>query len=141
MKRFLAICIAICVAIPPLGAAALDFPVEMIIQPPKSYKRQTLWVGPVEYPHYRHTRHTSCGHCHHKETDRSTKNGAYMACGMCHNGPEKPNETGYYGAWHSQSDRSCVGCHMDQPLDMEPTPPKGCTTGCHKHGGEKGDKL
>jgi hypothetical protein len=138
MKRLLAILAAVCAAVP-LAAAALEFPADRIIQPPESYKRQSAWVGPVEFPHYRHTRHTSCGQCHHKETDQSTKNGEYMACGMCHNGPEKPNETGFYGAWHSQSDRSCVGCHMDQPLDTQPVPPKGCTTGCHQYGEEQGD--
>lgn len=138
MRRIITICVVLCAVLPPLVALAVDFPVERIIEPPKSYKMQSTWVDPVTFPHALHARHESCGHCHHMETDQSTKSGDYMACSFCHNKAEEPNKTGFYNAWHASSDRSCVGCHMIQPRDTDPAPPKACLSGCHKYGEEQG---
>jgi hypothetical protein len=139
MKRVVLICAVLSAVLTAVGAAAFDIPVERAIEPPKSYKKRTTWVTPVMFPHSGHARHTACGHCHHMETDLSTKNGEYMACSFCHNAAEEKGKTGFYGAWHAQSPKSCIGCHMTRPSDTEPVPPKGCTTGCHKHGEEKGE--
>lgn len=140
MKEILIVCLA-AVMIGPHAAAAADYPVRKIIRPPETYKTRSTWIGPVDFPHAVHARHTACGLCHHMETDRTTKNREYMDCSSCHNKEERPGETGFYGAWHSQSERSCLGCHMTRPVTDEGKPPRGCTTGCHKFGDEKDKEV
>lgn len=122
------------IAISVIGVTAVlayEVPDEIVIERVKGNKMLNDWVKQVKFAHGFHAIRVPCQQCHHKESDKEL--GAFVGCRQCHT-DDNPNEiSGFYRAWHSHSQRSCLGCHTIRRVNGQKNP-VGCTTACHKPG-------
>jgi hypothetical protein len=54
-----------------------------------------------------------------------------IACAECHNSPDIHDRLGFHQIWHSQNERSCIGCHEAAYRSGNKQAALDCTTGCH----------
>jgi hypothetical protein len=96
---------------------------------PPGHPSQSSWIKGVAFPHRKHMGIAQCKTCHHMGT--YAKTGGPLACADCHKSPVATDPMGFYRVWHSQSDRSCIGCHEGARRKGVAAAVLDCTSGCH----------
>lgn len=96
---------------------------------PPGHRPLSTWIKGVAFPHAKHMGVAQCKTCHHMETYEWP--GGPLACAHCHKSLDIENPMGFYRIWHSQSDRSCIGCHESARRKGIADTVLDCTSGCH----------
>jgi hypothetical protein len=110
----------------PLYAAAPKAPADGLVL--KAAEGMKATKSPVKFNHTKHTA-AKCADCHHKKDAKGNEFAKCDAKGCHANIEAKTGKDSFYGAYHANNPKSCVGCHKTKK-EAKPEIPTACDK-CH----------